>query len=231
MPMKRQWAQGYSALIFSFLAACSALVLFACPLAAIQGPASARDGGRMAVGFLGGIGIANGYFASGTACGASFRYGLSRNIAVELAGFLISGTGEYDPETLSKGRLTIMPLQLSVLGRFPIGKKLTPYILAGGSYFFNRFSQNGSVAADWNFVGVTLTEKVHGAFGFHFGAGLEYRLGQALAVAFDTRYCLGKTNGEWKIKDNVSAVETGGTFSGINLDTMIFAVGLKYFLK
>jgi outer membrane protein W len=231
MPIKRHLAKCHPVSVFPLIAAFSALVLFAFPLAAVQKSVAAKDSRRMAVGFLGGVGLLNGYSGVGAAVGASFSYGFNRNIAVELAGFLISGKGEYDPDTISKGRLTTMPLQLSLMGRFPVGRKLTPYVLAGGSYFLNGFSMDDAVAANWNDLGFTLSEKVHGAFGFHFGAGLEYRLEHALAVVFDARYFLGKANGDWNIRENASLVETGGTFSGLDLSTMVLSLGLKYFFK
>jgi hypothetical protein len=45
------------------------------------------------------------------------------------------------------------------------------------------------------------------------------------------RYCIAQTKGNWSLKDNKSSEETSGTFSGIKLNTMMFAIRLKYFFK
>jgi outer membrane protein W len=231
MPRKRRWVKSCQVLVVTLLAGFSALVSFANPAATIRETSATRDRGRMEVGILGGIGLFNSYYGNGVSCGVTFSYGFSKNIAIELAGLFISGNGENDPNTLPEGKLTIMPLQLSLLGRFPLGRKLTPYVLAGASYYLNSFSLDSMVANNWNMLGLTLTENVKNAFGFHFGTGLEYKLSPALSVALDLRYFLGKAKGDWSIRDNTSAVETAGTFSGLNLNTMVCFLGLKYFFK
>ena len=109
-----------------------------------------------------------------------------------------------------------MPLQLSLMGRFPFGRKLTPYVLAGGSYFLNSFTLDSTVTDGWNAVGFALTEKVDKSFGFHFGGGLEFALSKSLSAGADVRYFIAKTKGNWSLKDNKSPVESIGTFSDLN---------------
>jgi outer membrane protein W len=196
MPRKRRWVKSFQALVVILLAGFSALVSFADQAATIRKASAIHDSSRMGVGILGGIGLFNSYYGNGVSCGATFSYGFSKNIAIELAGLYVSGNGENDPNTLPAGKLTIMPIQLSLLGRFPLGRKLTPYVLAGGSYFLNSFTLDSLVAAGWNNLGITLTDKAHNAFGFHFGAGMEYKLSQALSIALDLRYFLGKAKGD-----------------------------------
>jgi outer membrane protein W len=231
MPRKKTWAKSYRALIFILIAGFSALVSIAAPIEFIPETKTPMANSRLGAGIMGGVGVLNGYYGVGMAFGATLSYGFSRNIAIEFAGLFTSGKGKYDPETLSQGRLTVMPLQLSLLGRFPLNRKLTPYLLAGGSFFLNSFAQDSAVADGWNALGITLTEKVRNAFGFHFGGGLEYAFKQTLSVALDLRYCLGKAKGSWSIRDDATAIETSGTFSGLNLNTMIISVGLKHFFR
>ena len=231
MPKKNRCTKSYPALVFIVFFAASALVSYAAPIESARETSASHDRSRLGVEILGGAGLLNGYSGISLAFGATFSYGFSKNIAIELAGLVISGNGDYDPQTLSAGRLTIMPLQLSLLGRFPLGRKLTPYVLTGGSFFFTMFALDKAVAKGWEDVGITLTEKVDNAFGFHFGAGLEYALGKAMSVAFDVRYILGKTGGAWSIQDNASASETDGTFSGLKLNTLVCSVGLKYLFR
>lgn len=192
-----------------------------------------KDNGlRMGLGVLGGYGLfSNSHYGGSAAFGATFSFAFSKNIAIELAGIYLNSAGESDPDALSKGKLTTLPLQLSLLGRFPLNKKLTPYVLAGGNYLINSFSLDKTVVADWNAVGFTLMEKVDNAFGFHFGGGLEFAIGKTLATGIDVRYCLARAKGSWSMKDNESALETNGVFSGLKLNAMMVTLGLKYFFR
>jgi outer membrane protein W len=233
MAKKRWWAKSFPALAFMHFFVFSSIFTFAFSLETYQKAAETRDGSnRIGLGLLAGYGLfPSGQIKGGAAFGATFSFGFSKNIAIELAGMVLKTNVEKDPNTLSKGKLTTMPLQLSLLGRFPISSKLTPYVLAGGSYFLNSFTLDSAVVNGWNAVGFTLTEKIDNAFGFHFGGGLEFALGKALSAGVDVRYCLAQAKGNWSMKDNKSSSETNGTFSGFKLNTMILAVGLGYFFK
>ncbi len=231
MPEKKCRATSYPALIFFILVSFSTIVSFANPIEVQQKSSPPPAGSRIGLAIMGGGASLNGYFSNGFAFGATFSVGFSKNIAIELAGLFVNGSGENDPETLYEGKLTIMPVQLSLVGRFPINRKFTPYVLAGGSYFLNRFALGSSVANGWDDLGITLTQQIENAFGFHLGAGLEFALASAWSVAVDARYCVGNTRGDWSIRDNISGVETDGTFSDLSLNTLIFSIGLKYFFK
>lgn len=232
MTKKRCWAKRSPAFVFALLFFFSALVSFAGPIETIQKTDPAKGGSRMSLGILAGYGLfSSSHIGGSPAFGASFSLGLSRNLAIELAGSFMRPNMENDPQTHYQGKLLAMPLQLSLLGRFPVGRKLTPYVLAGGSYFINNFTLDGTIVNEWNIVGMTLTEKMNSTLGFHFGAGLEYSLSRALSVGMDVRYFLAKAKGSWSIIDNASAIESNGTFSGVNLNALIAAITLKYFLK
>jgi len=232
MTKKRRWAKSLPALVLALFFGFASLFSYAIETETLQGKNAGTGNSHIGLGLLGGYGLfANSQYGGGAAFGAMFIFGFSKNIAIELAGIYLEGDVASDPEALSKGKLTTMPLQLSLLGRFPIGKKLTPYVLAGGSYFLNSFTLDSAVADGWNAVGFTLAEKVDNAFGFHFGGGLEFTLGKALSVCIDMRYCLAKTKGSWSMKDNQSTIETDGTLSDIKLNAIVFALGFKYFFK
>jgi len=232
MSKKRQWAQRLPALVFTLFFCFSSIFAFAISFETGQEAGATDDRGRIGLGILGGYGLfANSQFGGNAAFGATFTFAVSRNIAIEIAGIYLKTNVASDPDALSKGKLTTMPLQLSLLGRFPINKKFTPYVLAGGSYFFNSFTLDSAILDGWNAVGFTLTEKLDKAFGFHFGGGLEFALGETLSACFDVRYCMAKGKGNWSLKDSISTIETNGTFKDLNLNTMMFTVGLKYFFK
>jgi outer membrane protein W len=214
-----------------FFVTCS-FFAYAAPIESFAGKATAKSGRRLGAGLWGGYGLySNGQFNGGIAFGASFLLGLGKNLAIEVAASYLGAGVESDASALAKGKLAAMPLQLSLQGRFPVGKKLTPYLLIGGNYFLNRFSLDSAIVDGWNAVGITLSEKMAGAFGFHAGAGFELALGNSLAANIDVRYFLAKTKSDWSMKDNETQVESSGTLSGIKLDTLVFALGVKYFFK
>ncbi|MCX6554698.1 MAG: outer membrane beta-barrel protein [Candidatus Aminicenantes bacterium] len=232
MTQKGWWAKKIPVLVFALFFALSSSFAYAIQVTPETEKGTSNSGHRLGVGVWGGYGLfSNGQFNDGVAFGASFILGLGKYFAVELAGSYLGTSVENEANSLSKGKLAAMPLQLSLLGRFPVGKKLTPYLLAGGNYFFNSFSLDSASADGWDAVGITLSEKVAGAFGFHFGAGLEFALGDSLSADVDVRYFLANGKSNWSMKDNESLVETSGTLSDIKLNAMVFALGFKYFFK
>jgi outer membrane protein W len=234
MTKKRWRAMGVPALVWVILFSLTSLFSFAIELESFKGKSTSPSTGssRIALGLSGGYGLfANKQIDGGVAFGATFLYAFSRNIAIELSGIYMNGNVAGDANSLSKGKLTTMPLQLSLMGRFPVGGQLTPYVLAGGSYFLNSFTLDNSVAGEWKTLGFTLTEKVDKAFGFHFGAGLELALKKTLSMDMNVRYCMAKAKGNWTMTDDASQTEASGTVSDLKLDAVVFAVGLKYFFK
>lgn len=233
MTKKRRWAKILPVLIFTLFFGFSSIFTFAFSLETYRNAEKKKVGSsRIGLGVLGGYGLfSNSQYSGGAAFGATFTFGFSRNIAIELAGIYLKGAVAGNHDTLSKGKLTTVPLQLSLMGRLPIGKMITPYILAGGNYFLNSFTLDSTVTDGWNAVGFTLTEKVDKSFGFHFGGGLEFALSKSLSAGADARYCIAKANGNWSMKDNKSNIETSGTLSDLNLNNMIFSFALKYFFK
>jgi opacity protein-like surface antigen len=232
MSEKRRRATRLPALVLALFFGCASLASASIALENFQGKRTSKGNGRIGLGVFGGYGLfSNSQFNSGVAFGAAFLFGISRNFAVELAAMYQKGNVAGDANSLSKGKLTTMPLQLSVMGRFPVGKKLTPYVLAGGSYFLNSFTLDSSVADDWKTLGFTLTEKVDPAFGFHFGGGFELALGKTLSADIGVRYCMAKAKGNWTMTDDASNTEASGILSELKMDAVVFAAGLKFFFK
>jgi outer membrane protein len=170
-------------------------------------------------------------YGSGLAFGANFYYGITKNIGIEVGGLRFQTTAKDtdDVSKLSKGKLAVMPLQLSLIGRFPVGAKLVPYVAAGGGYYLNSFTLDAALVKSWDDLGFDLEEAIDNAFGFHFGAGLDYFVKPNIAVGAGVKYCLAKAKGLWTMKDQVSSEETEGTLSDLKLNALVFGVGLKYF--
>jgi opacity protein-like surface antigen len=130
---------------------------------------------------------------------------------------------------LSKGKLAVMPLQLSLMARFPVGDKIVPYVAAGGGYYLNSFTLDAAIVKSWDDLGIDLDEAIDNAFGFHFGAGLDFFVNPNIAITAGVKYCLAKTKGSWTMKEQVSSEETTGTLPDLKLNALVFGAGLKYF--
>lgn len=198
-----------------------------------EGESNAYAPPRIGVGLMAGYALPSGY-GGGFAFGGSFYFGFSSNFGVEIAGLRFQSSvdepAEDDRETaLSEGKLTIMPVQLSLVARFPLSPRLTPYVLAGGGYFLNKYALDPSVNAAWETVGFAIDEKLDNSVGFHFGAGLDFFLSPKLAASLTAKYCLSKAKGNWSIKETASGIEAKGDLKDINLKPFIFGLGLKYF--
>jgi len=170
-------------------------------------------------------------YGSGLAFGANFYLGITKNIGIEVGGLRMQTTSKDNDDLtkLSKGKLAIMPLQLSLMARFPLGAKIVPYIAAGGGYYLNRFTLDAAIVKSWDDLGIDLEEAIDNASGFHFGAGLDFFVNPNIAISAGVKYCLAKTKGSWTMKEQVSSEETKGTLPDLKLNALVFGAGLKYF--
>lgn len=123
---------------------------------------------------------------------------------------------EGDRAGLSKGKLVIIPLQLSVQGLFTVNDKLIPYVEGGLGYYITRFTIDSSI--------VNRIEKVKNAFGLHAGVGFTYCLQKNIAVSVNAKYCLVKTSGTWRF----FTAQISGDIPGINLNSFLFATGVLF---
>jgi outer membrane protein len=179
--------------------------------------------------FVGGSSTSD--YGSGLAFGANFYFGITKNIGIEVGGLRLQTTTKDndDMTKLSKGKLTVMPLQLSLMARFPVGAKIVPYIAAGGGYYLNSFTLDAAIVKSWDDLGFDLEEAIDNAFGFHFGAGLDFFVNPNIAITAGVKYCLAKAKGSWTMQDQVSSEETKETLADLKLNALVFGAGLKYF--
>jgi outer membrane protein W len=101
------------------------------------------------------------------------------------------------------GDLSVLPLSLDLVYRFPAGS-FAPYLNAGISYFISNFKSETNIgwsnswwitylvqqAYDYLVLPVSIDESLNGV-GFNFGAGFDFLLGPSLALTLDASYFLG----------------------------------------
>jgi len=183
-----------------------------------------------------GLGISAGYanptegiYDGGVLFSGRFCFSITKNIGLELKGLMFQSSVEGEPEGLSTGKMTFVPIQLSIQGRFPVGKSIVPYIGLGACYYLSSFEVDSEIVDDWNALGFDIEEEVDNTLGFHFGLGLDYFFTKNLALNADISYCLVKLKGSWSITDQVSGTQVSGDLEDLNFNTIMLGMGLKYY--
>lgn len=171
-------------------------------------------------------------YGSAFAYGAGLSIDLHRNFALELRGVRYQSQIEGSLEGLSKGALAVMPVEIGLQGRFPLsGEKLVPFVAVGAGYFFHNFSLDPQVAADWDKLGFSISEKLDNAVGFHVGAGLEIGLNQGLALVLEARFRIVQSRGSWVMSDLIGNEDISGDLSQLSQSSIVFGLGLQFSIR
>jgi outer membrane protein W len=193
-------------------------------------PKKIKLGPKSGVGFLAGYAMpAENNYSSGLKYGGNICLGITKNVSVELSGLRFQSDVGGDPEALSKGKLSVIPIQLSIQARFPISWRFLPYLLGGGGYYLNRFNLDREIIDAWDALGFDIEEKVENAIGYHFGAGIDLFITKNIALNADVRYFITKIKGSWTLTDQIIGTENSGSLENLNLNSLIFGGGLKFY--
>jgi outer membrane protein W len=179
-----------------------------------------------------GLGLEAGYvmpsednFGNSPAFGLSFFYSLSKQFRVELKGCFFPTKVEDSPEGLGAGTLNVIPLQLSLQYRLWLSRSFIPYVGVGVGYYLNTFSLENN--NQWQNLGFNINEEVDSAFGYHFGAGIDYFIKSNMAVNIDVRYSIASFDGSYTITEEVSGISHSGNIEG-DLNHISFGAGIKF---
>jgi opacity protein-like surface antigen len=171
----------------------------------------------------------NSNYKGGIAMGFQLGIGFGEHFALEIGVSSFKGDVVGSADGLSAGSLSRMPIEASLQARFPLaGKKLVPYIFAGGGYSLNKFNLDSSVSEPWTALGITLAEKVDNSTAIHAGAGLDFFVTEKLALNLNFKYLLSSTSGSWSQTDTGTGAALSGTLSSLSLNTLFVNFGLKY---
>jgi len=187
------------------------------------------------------LGLSGGYakhlesdFGGGLAAGFTLALDLTAMFSVEARAARIASGVTGSPASLSQGRMILAPLEVAFVARFGGGKKLVPYVAAGGGYGLNSFKLDSTLLNDWSNMGMSVAESLKGGLTILAGAGLDYELkrgeapGRGLFFNVEVRYLMGKADGTWSLTDNASREKAEGVLEGLKLDTLVIGLGLKY---
>jgi len=199
-------------------------------------PPEAYPIGKIKMGGKYGIGGVIGYASpSDKKYNSTLEYGgniclaMTENISIELSGLAFQTDGQGDPEALSKGRLSIIPIQISLQARYPISARFVPYLLGGGGYYLFRFNLDKDISDALDALGFDIKEKVKNAPGYHFGGGIDFFFTRKIALNFDVKYYAIKTKGSWALTDQISGTVTSGDLENLKFNSLLLAAGLKFY--
>jgi len=190
------------------------------------------------------IGVDAGYsitqednYSEGINYGGSFCLGIIEYLSLEVSGLRFQNDVEGSVDGFSKGKLTVMPVLLSIQARLPVTPRFIPYIQGGGGYYLSSFALDEEIINTWDTLGFDVKEgfdvkgKIENRkniFGYHFGAGLDFFITRNIAINADFKYCMVKSKGLWSLTDQISGTVTSGDLENLNLNTMMFGAGLKF---
>lgn len=160
--------------------------------------------------------------------GFGVGFDLMQYVSLELRGSWAGHNVAGSLSGLSKGKLTVIPVEAVLVGRFPISGKFFPYLFAGGGYSLNSFTVDSALAGDWSDAGFTLAESIKGAVSFSFGAGLDIALAKNILINVEGRMIMSKADGEWSLTEDASGEVASETLAGLVLNKFVFGLGLKY---
>jgi opacity protein-like surface antigen len=167
-------------------------------------------------------------YSEGINYGANFSLGIVKYLSIEVSGLRFQSDVEGSVDGFSKGKLTVMPVQMSIQARFPVTPRFIPYIQGGGGYYLNSFALDGEIIDTWDALGFDVEERINNSIGYHFGAGLDFFITGKIAINADFKYCMVKSKGSWSLTDQISGIITSGDLENLNLNTMMFGAGLKF---
>jgi len=160
--------------------------------------------------------------------GVEIFYRVSKNFALQLTGKTFNVNVERDPAGLNKGKLTGMPVQLSFLGRWPIGSHFIPYAAAGFGIHFGSFALDPGLTTVWERLGFDVEEKIDNGFGWHIGIGSDLHIMKNIVLNGEVRYSVFSAEANWSITEKMTDLNAAGKIEQYDLDFLSFGLGLRY---
>jgi hypothetical protein len=170
----------------------------------------------------------NAHLGGGVAFGLTMSLPLSRGLSLELGASRLQISTSDDPEGLSAGSVGLIPIEVGLRGRIPLGSKLALFAAAGAGITLPHFAFDDGLVASWTAIGFSLEEKLDPAFSASARLGLEAALTPQLGLVLEAGYRLCRAKGSWAIRDTEGSESASGTFSGLNLDSIVMGLGLAF---
>jgi opacity protein-like surface antigen len=163
----------------------------------------------------------------GLGFGGSVGLELTPSISLELSvrNWAVPVTGSN--QSLSKGKYSALPIELSGRLRIPLGTSFSLFADVGAGFAFQSFRLDETLAADWESVGFLIEESVDNGLAVHFGLGLELALSPTIALDFGARYHYLRSQGTWTITDIAGGESQTGQIADLDFDAFTFSLGIR----
>jgi Outer membrane protein beta-barrel domain len=192
-------------------------------------PGPTREGTRGHVGFFGGVSTSG---SDGLESGAVFggnaaffflkRFGIEAGVHRRSLDVVATSSN-----ALSGGSLDSTIITGSVVVRFPVSARVTPYVVGGVAYFSNKFEVAPAVSSELAALNFEVAEEVESALGFNFGGGVDFLVARRFAAFGEVRYVGAATDTRAELRDTISGVSAEITGSQ-DLNGLEFRVGVRF---
>lgn len=147
-------------------------------------------------------------YDSGYGAFAHVNYQLGKSFLLQLQGGIEMVSTLNDPQGLGPGKLSLMPVQLSLFYRLPLSRKMILRLGGGAGYAFSSFQFDEE--DKWSQVGFTATQKLDPGPLYHAALAVDFQVSEKMTLFVEGRYCAGQLDGEYEMIDRIG----GETFKG-----------------
>jgi hypothetical protein len=167
-------------------------------------------------------------YGGAAAYGLGLGFDLARHLSLELSGTRLDSSVTAATDGLSAGRLAVMPLEIMVEARFPLGDgKWAAFGAFGGGLVLTSFSLDANASAAWTAAGFAVAESVASTACVGAAAGLEYALSGTSVLRLEARYRILKPSGTWSLKDSLSGEAVSGRLDKLSLDSLTVGLAVR----
>ncbi|MCX6561510.1 MAG: outer membrane beta-barrel protein [Candidatus Aminicenantes bacterium] len=170
----------------------------------------------------------NAHIGGGVAFGLLLSLPIARGLSLELGASRLQVSTSDDPDGLSAGSVSLIPIEVGLRGRIPLGQKMALFAAAGAGITLPHFAFDAGLVKSWTDIGFSLEEKLDLSFSASARCGLEAALTPRLGLVLEAGYRFCRAKGSWAIRDAVGSESVSGTFTGLNLDSIVLGLGLAF---
>lgn len=156
-------------------------------------------------------------------------YSFSKSLVLLINTGYLSTDTDGKEEDFSTGKVSSVPVELSLKFRLSSSGKLIPWVSAGAGYYINSFSIESGMSSSYEKLGIKVSEEPDNSIGLLFGAGLDYMLGKSVYAGLSAKYVIAKTSADWSFRETGAGVERRGDFNS-TLNQLRVMMGIGFYL-
>jgi len=153
---------------------------------------------------------------------------ITKNIAVEFSGKMLSFDSLGETGGLSAGSLSTAAVSLGLQWRFFPEKALVPFITAGGSYCLNKFSLDSEIVDSWDDLGLAVDEECDDSLAFFGGVGVDFFMADNIALTAGIKHVTSTAKGSWSLVDQLTDTRASGDIDSVKLSSFVLQAGIRF---